>query len=93
MYVGSVDGRVYAFSARGGDELWSFGTGSYVYASPAVWHGMVLVGSYDHTFYALRDVCPHQGAQLGFEQVLSAGGVGHHGPNAIVRLNPPDVGG
>jgi outer membrane protein assembly factor BamB len=26
-----------------------------VYASPAVWHGLVLVGSYDHTFYALAE--------------------------------------
>jgi outer membrane protein assembly factor BamB len=33
--------------------LWSTGTGSYVYASPAVWHGLVLVGSYDNDFYAL----------------------------------------
>jgi outer membrane protein assembly factor BamB len=24
-----------------------------VYASPAVWRGLVLIGSYDHTFYAL----------------------------------------
>jgi outer membrane protein assembly factor BamB len=24
-----------------------------VYASPAVWHGLVLVGSYDHDFYAV----------------------------------------
>jgi outer membrane protein assembly factor BamB len=24
-----------------------------VYASPAVWRGLVLLGSYDHTFYAL----------------------------------------
>jgi len=25
-----------------------------VYASPAVWRGLVLVGSYDHTFYAIN---------------------------------------
>ena len=52
--MGSLDGRVYAFSARDGHVLWSFGTGSYVYASPTVWHGLVLVGSYDHVFYALN---------------------------------------
>jgi outer membrane protein assembly factor BamB len=51
----SVDGHVYAFSAANGDLLWSFGTGSYVYASPAVWRGLVLVGSYDHDFYALDE--------------------------------------
>jgi outer membrane protein assembly factor BamB len=50
-----VDGHVYAFSAANGGLLWSFGTGSYVYASPAVWRGLVLVGSYDHDFYALDE--------------------------------------
>ncbi|HET7353281.1 MAG TPA: PQQ-binding-like beta-propeller repeat protein, partial [Gaiellaceae bacterium] len=44
-----------AYSAGDGNLLWSFGTGGYVYASPAVWHGLVLVGSYDHSFYALAD--------------------------------------
>jgi outer membrane protein assembly factor BamB len=44
---------VYAFSAASGDLLWSFATGGYVYASPAVWRGLVFVGSYDHDFYAL----------------------------------------
>ena len=47
------DDRVYAFSARNGQVVWSFGTGSYVYASPAVWHGLVLLGSYDRAFYAI----------------------------------------
>jgi outer membrane protein assembly factor BamB len=54
VYVGSLDGRVYAFSARNGSTLWSFGTESYVYASPAVWRGLVLIGSYDGTFYAIN---------------------------------------
>jgi len=31
---------------------WSHSTGGYVYASPAVWNGLVLVGSYDGRFYA-----------------------------------------
>ena len=53
VYVGSLDGHVYAFSARTGEQLWSFVTAGYVYASPAVWRGLVLVGSYDHRFYAL----------------------------------------
>lgn len=32
---------------------WARPTGGYVYASPAVWRRLVLVGSYDHRFYAL----------------------------------------
>jgi outer membrane protein assembly factor BamB len=48
-----VDGRIYAFSATDGSLVWSFGTGGYVYASPAVWRDLVLIGSYDRSFYAL----------------------------------------
>ncbi len=30
------------------------GAEARAYSSPAVWRGLVLVGSYDHTFYALE---------------------------------------
>ena len=54
----STSARSTATSTRSPPEaepvLWSFGTGSYVYASPAVWRGLVLVGSYDHAFYAIN---------------------------------------
>ena len=53
VFVGSLDGGVYAFGATTGRLLWAHPTGGYVYASPAVWRGRVLVGSYDHRFYAL----------------------------------------
>ena len=49
--IGSLDGGVYAF-ARQPAILWAHPTGGYVYASPAVWRKRVLVGSYDHRFYA-----------------------------------------
>jgi outer membrane protein assembly factor BamB len=49
-----LDDRVYALSAWNGARLWSFGTGGYVYASPAVWRGIVLIGSFDGNFYALQ---------------------------------------
>jgi outer membrane protein assembly factor BamB len=38
---------------RTGTLRWSFTTSGYVYGSPAVWRGLVLVGSYDGAFYAL----------------------------------------
>jgi outer membrane protein assembly factor BamB len=49
---------MYAFSARDGRLSWARGTGSYVYASPAVAHvrggrPAVYFGSYSGTFYAL----------------------------------------
>jgi outer membrane protein assembly factor BamB len=58
VYIGSTNGRMYSFSSATGSLAWSRGTGSYVYASPAVAHvpggqPTVYFGSYDGTFYAL----------------------------------------
>ena len=53
VFIGSLDGRVYAFSTRNGHRRWSRTTGGYVYASAAVSRGKVFVGSYDGRFYAL----------------------------------------
>jgi len=52
MYIGSTDGKVYAFGAATGHRLWSHSTGGYVYASPAIWRQRVLVGSYSGNFSA-----------------------------------------
>ena len=58
MYIGNTDGNMYSFSAASGKLAWRRGTGSYVYASPAVAQvrdskPTVYFGSYDGTFYAL----------------------------------------
>jgi outer membrane protein assembly factor BamB len=37
----------------GGRVLWRRYFGSFVYSSPAVWHGRVFFGTYGGTFYAL----------------------------------------
>lgn len=52
-YVGSIGSRIFAFDLSNGGQRWSFGTGGYVYSSPAVWNGMVFEGSYDKYLYAL----------------------------------------
>jgi outer membrane protein assembly factor BamB len=52
VYIGSTDGKVYAFGASTGHRLWSHSTGGYVYASPAIWQQSVLVGSYSGKFSA-----------------------------------------
>ena len=36
VYIGNTDGRMYSFSSSNGKLAWTKGTGSYVYASPAV---------------------------------------------------------
>ena len=61
-YVGSDDGRLYAFDANGRvncsgspkvcTPLWTAATGSFVVSSPAVVNGVVYVGSLDGNVYA-----------------------------------------
>src|SRR5581483_4801350 len=53
IFIGSTDGKVYAFGATTGHLLWSHSTGGYVYSSAAVWRRRVLFGSYSGTFYCL----------------------------------------
>ena len=43
---------MYSFGATTGKLRWSNGTGDFIYASAAVWHRNILVGSYDGTFYS-----------------------------------------
>ena len=52
VYVGSLDGNMYALNASTGAKLWSYATGSYVESSPAVANGVVYVGSDDGSVYA-----------------------------------------
>jgi eukaryotic-like serine/threonine-protein kinase len=61
VYIGSVDGNVYALNARTGATLWKYSTTREVDSSPAVAGGVVYVDSYDGSFYALD---AHTGALL-----------------------------
>ena len=51
VYVGSDDGKVYAFNASTGATLWTAATGLAVESSPAVSDGVVYVGSEDDNLY------------------------------------------
>jgi eukaryotic-like serine/threonine-protein kinase len=53
LYIGSLDGSVYALDARNGDLLWDFATGDVVASSPAVSGGLVYIGSRDGNLYAI----------------------------------------
>jgi outer membrane protein assembly factor BamB len=58
VYLGNTDSFVYSFVAKNGQLAWRHGTGSYVYAAPAVGSvpklgPTVFIGSYDGNFYAL----------------------------------------
>jgi outer membrane protein assembly factor BamB len=48
VYVGNV-----AFNISTGRQLWSFNTGNQINASPAVFDGVVYIGSQDGNFYAI----------------------------------------
>ena len=54
VYVGSIDGNLYALNAGTGALLWKYTTGSAVDSSPAVANGVVYVGSDDNNLYALN---------------------------------------
>ena len=59
VYIGSLDGFAYSFSARDGRLAWRHKTGGYVYSSPAVAtvRGVgptVFVGSFDGKLYAFE---------------------------------------
>jgi outer membrane protein assembly factor BamB len=54
VYVGSIDGSVYALNAATGNLKWSAATGGAVISSPAVAGGSVYVGSANGTVYAFN---------------------------------------
>lgn len=70
VYVGSGDGRVYAFEARSGAEIWRFATGGRVRSSPALAEGRLYVGSADGSLYALDAA---SGEQLWRFETVGAG--------------------
>ena len=63
MYVGSEDGKLYAFEVgcnTGGGScapLWTGATGDGIWSSPAVANGLVYVGSRDGRLYAYAVGC------------------------------------
>src|SRR5260370_14715375 len=60
VFIGSLDGRLYAFSAAGCrrtpcQPLWaSTSLGDRIFSSPAVANGVVYIGSYNHRLYAFN---------------------------------------
>jgi outer membrane protein assembly factor BamB len=53
VYIGLLNGSVYALDAHTGSKLWGYATGGHVTSSPAVANGVVYVGSFDDNVYAL----------------------------------------
>jgi uncharacterized repeat protein (TIGR01451 family) len=53
LFIGGVDGVMYARDARTGAPLWTFPTAGPIRHSAAVYDGQVFFGSYDGNVYAL----------------------------------------
>ena len=54
IYIGSLDGNLYALDADTGKINWTFKTGQKVRATPTLADGVVYIGSWDDTMYALE---------------------------------------
>ena len=54
LYVGSTDGKMYAFNLTTGAVAWSFQTGGAIVGSAAVANGLVYFPSYDGRLFVLR---------------------------------------
>ena len=53
IYIGSLDGNVYALAADTGKINWTFKTGQKVRATPTLADGVLYIGSWDDSMYAL----------------------------------------
>lgn len=53
IIFGAEDGNVYGLDANTGSELWSYDTGSPIFASPAISKGVVFIGNMAGQFFAL----------------------------------------
>jgi eukaryotic-like serine/threonine-protein kinase len=53
LYLGSVDGQVYAHNATDGWPIWRFRTGKAIISSPAAEGNLLFIGSVDNHLYAI----------------------------------------
>ena len=58
VYVGALDGMLYAIDAETGEKKWTYQTNSSIKASPAIHGGVVYFGDGDGVFHAV-DINTH----------------------------------
>ena len=59
LYVGALDGVLYAIDAQTGEKRWSYQANTHIKASPAVSNGVVYFGDGDGIFHAV-DISTHE---------------------------------
>lgn len=74
VYIGDLDGKLFALDLATGDKKWEFKTEAGFNASPAVRDGLVYIGDIDGKFYCLtaKDGKPKWGYETGAEIDSSA---------------------
>ena len=53
VYIGALDGTLYAIDAETGVKKWTYQTGSHIKASPSVHNGVIYFGDGDGVFHAV----------------------------------------
>ncbi|UCD09058.1 MAG: PQQ-binding-like beta-propeller repeat protein [Dehalococcoidales bacterium] len=53
LYIGAIDGNVYALNTNSGSLAWAYNTGSPIRSSPAVSNGIVYILAEDGVLYAI----------------------------------------
>jgi PQQ-like domain/Divergent InlB B-repeat domain len=93
VYVGSLDGKVYALSAVTGALIWSYATSNWVESSPAVAAGVVYIGSDNGKVYAFGSSSTPTATPTPIPQVsLTMGTVGQGTVNPSVGTHWYNVG-
>ena len=59
VYIGALDGLLYAINAETGEKRWTYQTNSSIKASPAIHNGVVYFGDGDGVFHAV-DINTHE---------------------------------
>jgi outer membrane protein assembly factor BamB len=55
LYFGTTDNNVYAVNSSG-HIVWKYETGNWVISTPKLYHGILYVGSYDGSLYAVSTI-------------------------------------
>ncbi len=53
VYVGALDGLLYAIDAQTGEKRWTYQANTHIKASPAIYDGIVYFGDGDGVFHAV----------------------------------------
>lgn len=53
VYIGSLNGAVFAVDAESGNQVWSLGTGEAIRSTPVIGNGKLYFGSWDDHLYAV----------------------------------------